>query len=132
MSDARCAGMLVEAAERDIGALRVMRRSEGIPDEVFGFHVQQAAEKLLKAWIALQGERYPLTHSIEALLALLAERGAAAERFQGLALYTPYAVEFRYAGVGTDAQPIERDGAMTLVEALLEQVGALLAEAETP
>ena len=124
--------MLVEAARRDIEAVRVMRRSEGIPDEVFGFHVQQAAEKLLKAWIALQGERYPLTHSIEALLALLADRGIATERFRDLAAYTPYAVEFRYAGVGADAAPIERDGAMTLVEALLERVGAQLAEAETP
>lgn len=122
--------MLLGAAERDIEALRVMRRSEGIPDEVFGFHVQQAAEKLLKAWIALLGERYPLTHNIETLLALLADRGAAAERFQGLALYTPYAVEFRYAGVGADAEPIDRDGAMALIEALLEQVGTRLAEAE--
>ena len=132
MSDARCAGMLAEAAERDIEALRVMRRSEGIPDEVFGFHVQQAAEKLLRAWIALLGERYPLTHSIETLLALLADRGAATERFRGLTAYTPYAVEFRYAGVGPDAEPIDRDGAVALVEALLERVGARLAVAGTP
>ena len=65
MSDAKCAGMLVEAARRDIEALRVMRGTDGIPDEIYGFHVQQAAEKLLKAWIALLGESYPLTHSIE-------------------------------------------------------------------
>ena len=132
MSDARCAGMLLGAAGRDIEALRVMRRSEGIPDEVFGFHVQQAAEKLLKAWIALLGESYPLTHGIETLLALLADRGAATERFQGLAVYTPYAVEFRCAGVGADAEAIDRDGSTALVEALLERVGTQLAETETP
>ena len=120
------------AAERDIEALRVMRRSEGIPDEVFGFHVQQAAEKLLKAWIAILGESYPLTHNIEALLTLLAERGAATEPFRDLTVYTPYAVEFRYAGVGPDAEPIDRGRAAAHIEALLERVRRQLAEAGGP
>ena len=123
MSDPKCARMLLNAAERDIEALRIMRRSDDIPAEIFGFHVQQAAEKLLKAWIALRGESYPLTHSIETLLALLTDRGAATEPFDDLAAYTPYAVEFRYAGVGANAAPIDRARALTLVEALLEAVG---------
>ena len=128
MSDPKCARMLVEAAERDIEALRIMRRSDEIPAEIFGFHVQQGAEKLLKAWIALLGDSYPLTHSIETLLALLAERGAATEPFNDLAAYTPYAVEFRYAGVGANAEPIDRGRALTLVEALLEAVRDQLPE----
>ena len=109
MSDAKCARMLLEAAKRDIEALRVMRQSGGLPDEIYGFHVQQAAEKLLKAWIALLGESYPLTHSIETLLKLLADRGVDTAPFLDLSAYTPYAVEFRYAGVGPDAKPIDRD-----------------------
>ena len=123
MSDPKCARMLLEAAERDIEALRIMRRSDDIPAEIFGFHVQQGAEKLLKAWIALLGDSYPLTHSIETLLALLTDRGAATEPFNGLSAYTPYAVEFRYAGVGPNAEPIDRARALALVEALLEEVG---------
>ena len=129
MSDAKCAQMLLSAAERDIEALRVMRLSEGIPDEIFGFHVQQAAEKLLKAWMALLGESYPLTHSIETLLDLLAAQGAATEDFRTLTIYTPYAVEFRYAGVGPDAKPIDRERASDLVDTLLERVRRRLAEA---
>ncbi len=128
MSDPKCARMLVNAAERDIEALRVMRRSDAIPAEIFGFHVQQGAEKLLKAWIALLGDSYPLTHSIETLLELLADRGAATEPFNDLAAYTPYAVEFRYAGVGANAEPIDRGRALTLVEALLEAVRDQLPE----
>ena len=128
MSDPKCARMLVNAAERDIEALRIMRRSDELPAEIFGFHVQQGAEKLLKAWIALLGGSYPLTHSIETLLALLAERGAATEPFNDLAAYTPYAVEFRYAGVGANADPIDRPRALALVEALLEEVGNQLPE----
>ena len=128
MSDPKCARMLMSAAERDIEALRIMRRSDEIPAEIFGFHVQQGAEKLLKAWIALLGDSYPLTHSIESLLALLADRGAATEPFNDLAAYTPYAVEFRYAGVGANAEPIDRTRALKLVEALLVAVGDQLPE----
>ena len=132
MSDAKCAQMLVEAATRDIEALRVMRRSDGFPDEIYGFHVQQAAEKLLKAWIALPGASYPLTHSIETLLELLADRGVDTAPFLELNAYTPYAVEFRYAGVGPDAKPIDRAGALEMVEALLEQVGEQMPEGGGP
>ena len=130
MSDVKCARMLLDAAKRDVDALRVMFRSEEISDEVFGFHVQQAAEKLLKAWIALLGEEYPLTHSIEGLLDLLAARGAAVKPFRGLVDYTPYAVEFRYTAVGPDAEPIDRQRALALVQALHERVGRRLAEAQ--
>ena len=132
MSDAKCAGMLVEAARRDIEALRVMRHAHGIRDEIFGFHVQQAAEKLLKAWIALLGESYPLTHSIETLLELLAERGVDTAPYLDLGAYTPYAVEFRYAGVGPDAKPIDRTGARHAVEALLRHVEQLMPEDGEP
>ena len=130
MSDVKCARMLLDAAKRDVDALQFMYRSGEVSDEVFGFHVQQAAEKLLKAWIALLGEVYPLTHNINDLLDLLAGKGAAVEPFASMVDYTPYAVEFRYAGVGPEAQPIDREGALALVEALLERVGRELAEAE--
>ena len=64
-------------------------------DEIFGFHAQQAAEKLFKSWIALLGEVYPLTHNIERLFNLLADQGFAVEPFRKLIDYTPYALEFR-------------------------------------
>ncbi|MCE2439791.1 MAG: HEPN domain-containing protein [Candidatus Latescibacteria bacterium] len=130
MSDVKCATMLIRAAERDIAALWFMRDSGEICHEVFGFHVQQAAEKMLKAHLALLGVEYPLTHNIEALLDLLAERGITPEPFGKLIDYTPYAVEFRYQGVGPDAEPIDREGALRLVEIVLEQVTRELARDE--
>ena len=132
MSDVKCAGMLLDAATRDVDALRVMHGLREISDEIFGFHVQQATEKLLKAWIALLGEVYPLTHSIEVLLDILAGRGAVVEPFRNLVDYTPYAVEFRYAGIGPDAEPIDREGTLALVVALLVRVERELAEVERP
>ena len=130
MSDVKCARVMYRTAERDVLTLRSM--TADTPVESFGFHVQQAAEKALKAWLALLGEKYPLTHSIETLLDLLDDRGAATEPFRSLIDYTPYAVEFRYVGVDPDAEPIDREGAIALVEALLERVGRRLAEVDRP
>ena len=130
MSDVKCARVMYRAAEREVLTLRSMR--DDVPVESFGFHVQQAAEKAFKAWLALLGETYPLTHSIEMLLDLLADRCAAVESFRELVDYTPYAVEFRYIGVDQDAEPIDREGALALVQALHERVGRRLAEVQKP
>ncbi len=120
MSDLKCARMLFDAAERDLLTLQGMTAS--VPEESFGFHVQQATEKVFKAWLALLGETYPLTHNLEALLDILADRGIETHPFRELIGYTPYAVEFRYEGVGASTEPINRDETLALVEALLEQV----------
>ena len=130
MSDVKCAKVMVRAAERDLLTLRSM--TAGAPVESFGFHVQQAAEKAFKAWIALLGETYPLTHSLETLLDLLADRGAAVDPFRNLVDYTPYAVEFRHVGVDPDVEPIDREGAIARVEVLLERVGRRLGEVDKP
>ena len=130
MSDVKCARMLLDAAERDVAALRAMCRLDEISDEIFGFHVQQAAEKLFKSWIALLGEVYPLTHNIERLFNLLADQGVTVEPFRKLIDYTPYALEFRYTGVDSSAEAINRAGALAIVESLLEEVRRRLAEVE--
>ena len=130
MSDVKCARMLLDAAERDVAVLRVICRSDEVSDEIFGFHVQQAAEKLLKAWIALLGEVYPLTRSIERLFNLLADQGVAVEPFRKLIDYTPYVLEFRYTGVDSSTEAIDREGALAIDEALQEQVQRRLAEVE--
>ena len=125
MSDPKCAGSMLRAAERDLLTLRSM--TAAAPDESFGFHVQQAAEKGFKAWLALLGETYPLTHNLQALLNLLAARGADAGPFSELARYTPYAVEFRYEGVAADAERISRENATAIVALLLKRVRRELA-----
>ena len=120
MSDYKCARMLLDAGERDVLTLRNM--TARVPDESFGFHVQQAAEKSFKAWLALLGETYPLTHNLELLLDLLSIRGLDTKPFRDLSGYTPYAVEFRYGGVDSSTSPINREDALTLVQSLLEHV----------
>ena len=46
-----------------------------LPDEIFGFHAQQAIEKLLRALITAHGERHPFTHNIEKLIDQLVALG---------------------------------------------------------
>lgn len=111
---------MLGAAERDILTLQSM--TPEAPEEAFGFHLQQATEKALKAWIAARGEEYPLTHSIETLLRRLEALSVDTRPFEGLAAFTPYAVTFRYEGVGPEAEPMDRTAMMALVDALLARV----------
>ncbi len=126
-SDPKCARMMLDSAERDLRAMRLLE-DEG-PEESFGFHLQQAAEKAFKAWVATFGGLYELTHDLGDLLnqvQALGVESAEVERFRRLANYTPYAVEYRYQGVDPWVEPIDREGAIALVGELLGRVQAQL------
>ena len=124
MSDPKCARVMLEAAERDIQTLRSM--SDEAPDESFGFHVQQAAEKALKAWLALLGQVYPLRHDLDGLLDMLDSSGVATGFYRELAEFTPYAVQFRYEGLGPGHDPLDREAALSRAGALVRHVRDLL------
>ena len=122
MSDLEHVRTLLEAADRDISALRGMRDTVVFADEIFGFHTQQAVEKLFKAWLALLGEIYPLTHDLDLLLDLLQAQDTSAARFRNLVEYTPFAVQFRYDAIEPDAIPTNRDEALQRLESLRQHV----------
>ncbi|MDE0534304.1 MAG: HEPN domain-containing protein [Albidovulum sp.] len=130
MSDLEQAQELLDAAERDISALRGMDDAAVFADEIFGFHVQQAAEKLFKAWLASQGETYPLSHDLAVLSDMLSTGGADVVGFDGLVDYTRYAVRLRYAGADPGTCPLDRPQAIEQVEALLATVQRRLAAME--
>ena len=71
--------------------------AETIPLDTVCFHCQQAAEKLLKAFLVGKGRIYPITHDLLAILENIIPVNAEAEQLRDdLALLTPYAVEVRY------------------------------------
>ena len=76
MSDLKQARVLLMSAKRDISALHGMADASVFADEIFGFHAQQAAEKLLKAWLALLGETYPTIHDLARHSRLLLQAAA--------------------------------------------------------
>ena len=121
MRDLKLARALLDSAKRNISSLRSTADIPDYPEEVFGFHVQQAAEKSFRAWLALFNELFPLSHD----LALLSDRiktvDAEAARFDELADYSPYAVEFRYTA-STQDEPLERNTALRLSQELVKHV----------
>ena len=118
VSDLKCARALLAAACRNLRALQVMRDPAEVDDEVFGFHVQQAAEKTIRAWIAFDGREYPLTHDIDLLLDLLAET-VDVEPHRPLARFTPFGVQFRYTAMDAGWR-IEREAALTQARQLYD------------
>ena len=97
-----------------------------VPDDVLGFHAQQAVEKLLKAALATVGGIPPRTHDLAHLTDLVAAAGlsppAAAREARHLG---PWAVEFRY-GDPLD-EVLDREWARGVVSEVRAWIDALLA-----
>lgn len=130
MSDLKCARYLVSLAERDLRTFQAMGDIARFDDESAGFWAQQAAERLLKAWIACLGELYPLTHDLKTQLDLIEKRNSDASQFRDLEPLSPFAEEFRYKFLPEDAEPLDRHGIASRLKALVEQVRAEIAAAD--
>ena len=126
MSDRDHARALLVRAQKDLKALRGMKDATSFDDEVFGVHSQQAAEKGLKAWIALLGQRYPKTHDIEELLELLQSHGQDVSDSLPLVDLYPFAIQFRYESMESDDEPVDRLEILHRVENLLAHVTKLV------
>jgi HEPN domain-containing protein len=97
MQSAELAKLLLQKAEQDRYAMNRLLDDPAAPDEVVGFHAQQAVEKLTKAVLSHHAIAYRRTHQLEELVALLDDFGLSypPELSEAEAL-TPFAVEFRY------------------------------------
>ena len=105
-----------------------MSDHEAFADEIAGFHAQQSVEKLLKAWLAIDGQVFPLTHNLGTLLDALRDHEPDADRFRGLIALNPFAVQFRYEAITGDAEPLDREGLARSIQRLLERVREALGE----
>ncbi len=91
------AELLLRKAKQDEFALVKLVPDPASPDEVLGFHAQQAVEKTLKAVLALHNVRYPFIHDLKALLDLLGKSKISfPPQFEELRRLTPFAAVFRY------------------------------------
>jgi len=89
--------VLLQKAEQDIYVLDKMAGDENAPVEVFGFHAQQATEKLIKALLARNGVVFSRTHRLGELVDLATDNGIKLPAgIEFLVDLTPYAVEYRY------------------------------------
>ncbi len=92
-------------ADNDFKAAQI-GLDHGAPLDTVCFHLQQAAEKLLKAALACRNKDYPLTHDIRDLLTLAAPEFPSLTTFRELlAGFSRYAVRMRYdAGMYPDRE----------------------------
>ena len=123
MADLEQARSMLRMAYKDFNALIGMQENLLFADEIFGFHVQQAVEKALKAWLCVNEDIYPLTHELARLLALLENHGADVEKFWPLVQFTMFAVQARYEeGISELDEPINRAIEIENVRELLVHV----------
>lgn len=123
MSGLEKAQEIFKSSERELrGLLGMLQAKEMFSDELFGQHVQQATEKLLKAWIAAIGENFPYVHDLERLLQQLEDLGYDVSDYWSLVDFTDFAVRIKYESLLADVEPIKRETVMVQVQSLYNQV----------
>jgi HEPN domain-containing protein len=98
------------------------------------YHCQQAAEKVVKAFLALHDHPLERTHDVERLVTIAATYD---QRFghwtESGVLLSPYATAYRYPGEGSDLEPTraEFDEALSVATEFVSFVLTLLPADET-
>ncbi len=108
----------VAKAEEDYWAARYLyQKSKGRLPSVICFHVQQSAEKYLKAFLTKYDIEPPKIHSLETLLDILVSKIPEIEECRELLTeLTPYSVEYRYPGM--TATPEDAEHCMEIIQRL--------------
>lgn len=109
---------LLRKAAQDQAVLEKLAGDQSFDHETVGFHAQQAAEKLLKAWLSHLGVNYPKTHQLVALLDLLEAQGKSLPgEFSNLTQLTPFATGFRYDELDS-SEVVDRGSWISLLRSL--------------
>jgi HEPN domain-containing protein len=116
--------LMLELAEHDYIAMDKLKTPD-VPEDMFGFHCQQAIEKTFKALLDFYGVKFPLTHELEDLYNLIVAKNADIKAFDELVYFTPYSVKVRYGELGFD-EPLDRQKAMQDVRKLVDFVGKIV------
>ena len=92
----REAARMLRIAHRDLKTASSMLDTDLFDEASWGFHVQQATEKALKAWISALEQIYPRTHDLSLLGQLSIDCGGDPTPFQSLENFTPFGSKLRY------------------------------------
>lgn len=93
------------------------------------FHVQQAAEKAIKAVLICQNVEFPYIHDLQRLLQLVAQAGGeVSPEVQQAETLTRFAVVNRYPGFGTPPSTQEYDKTLRCAQSVLSWAEDIIAE----
>ncbi len=112
------AELLLRKAAQDEFTIAKLVPDPASPDEVIGFHAQQAVEKILKAVLAFVLVRYRRTHDLAELIDLLRDKELLPlpEELEEVRRLTPFADEFRYGDMPEEPEePFDRAWALECV-----------------
>lgn len=120
--------LFVRKAAEDEALLAEVVDRDRISTEIFGFHAQQASEKLLKALLSECSVRFPRTHNLRLLMDLLADAGhPLPSSLAELDLLTAFGTLFRYEDIPVETK-LDRKAALAMVRELRafveEKIGA--------
>lgn len=111
---------LLLMTKKDLKAAKILALNNDPDVEIVGFHLQQAAEKTLKAWLFSLGEPIIKTHDLSYLLNKLESQQQNIDDLWSLAELNPFAVQFRYGLF--DNEPFDWQEAYEEVQTLIQRV----------
>ena len=112
----------LSVALEDLQAAEIML-TQGGPANIAAMHLQQAAEKYLKAYLLLKGWRLKRTHDLIELLDAAAQYDAAFETYRFIAeTVTKYYSEDRYPDTRTILSPAEVEASLDAVRPVIAKV----------
>ena len=122
--------VLLRKATQDLRAAETLASFDSLHAEAIGFHCQQAIEKAMKAVLESRGVRYPLSHDLVVLIAMLAPdpQGCPVSVEDALSL-NPFAVRFRYDDLperDDPEEPFDRAEAVRLASIAVAWASALI------
>lgn len=118
----------IAKADNDLLNIRNNLNAERVPWDTVCFHAQQAAEKMLKAFLVSRDLTAPRTHDLIALLADVAGADASMATLEDdCRLLTPYAVMLRYPGACENLPEEEARQADAAAQRISEHVRAAIA-----
>ena len=107
--------LFMRKASEDEALLAEVVSAARISNEIFGFHAQQAAEKLLKALLSEYGVPFPRTHNLRLLMDLLADAGhPLPPSLADIDRLTAYGTLFRYEDLPVETE-LDRGAVLALV-----------------
>jgi HEPN domain-containing protein len=110
--------LLMRKARQDEYTVGKLISDPASPDEVIGFHAQQAVEKMLKAALAARSIPYRRTHDLVELLEILTQSAIPyPDDLNEIRHLTPFAVAFRYDVIPEEAeQPLDRQWVLNCLQ----------------
>lgn len=124
MRDIKHAKHMIHKAKKDFNALLGMKADfTFFDDEVFGFHAQQAVEKIIKAYLSVNGVKYSKIHDIKELISLLKDNQIDFPgQFSQFIILNPFAVEYRYESIEDESENLNREQLIKNISQLLKFV----------